>query len=93
MDDTGSVGGTALYDSEVVKKAGLTPYDFAVLVDVTPATVYGWMKGRTPSKHIRTKVSHAVDRLAKWVEAGKLPRPDRTDKAAVVEKIKAALNK
>lgn len=80
---------------EIVDRAGLSRYEFAYVMGVTPATVYGWIKGRSPSKHLKPKVDTALVRFGKWVDAGKLPRnaANKEERLAILDRIRANLNK
>lgn len=81
---------------DVLGQAGFGPGDLATIVGVTRATAYSWIRGvSTPSKHLRPVVLRALDRLTEWVEAGKLPKPDRTRRnhRELVQKIQTIIAK
>ena len=75
----------------VIKKAGLLPSDFAVLVGVSSAAVSYWINGKSSPKSpaIVDRVTSTLNRLSSWVEAGKLP--SNKARKVVVEKIKSVL--
>ena len=82
-------------DFSIIEKAGLRPIDLAEIVDVSRASVSFWVRGihgPNMNKPYAKRLQQTMDALARWVELGKLPKPN-TSRADVVARIKAFLDK
>ena len=81
----------------MMRRAKLTPNEFAGLAGVSRVTVYNWIAKRsTPHALIKTKVDRLVQIVIALVLRGKLPlSPDlsKTERRGQLLKIKGALKK
>ena len=68
-------------DYSVVKKAGLSQTEFAMLCGVSRVTTNLWIRGKMkPNRHIADKVKSRLALVGYAVEAGLLPAERERDK-------------